>query len=207
MKEQSIAASLARGVVRRFDGFLRRRLGVFHYSEDPGCRLRLSLPRTPYAVHLADGTDVAAGDTVANVHLWNERMPPIPAEGADLRWAREWQRGMTYSLRLLAAYLDADPRYAAIPAVYGQIGFATTRDADTGSHLLRALGFEMFRPRAKGGLWWRFSEFWQNVYSYALLWTYNPNSLRDKPFSAIERLDLFMSRNKLRERYGEKCDA
>ena len=65
----------------------------------------------------------------------------------------------------------------------------------------------MFRPRAKAGPWWRFTEFWQNFYSYALIWTFNPNSLRGKPLSAIERLDLFMSRKMLRERYGEKHDA
>ena len=88
MKEQSVLGSLGRGVIRRFDGLLRRRLGVYHFSEDPGCMFRLSLPRAPYGVRLADGTAIAPDDVVANIHLWNERMTPIPAEGADLHWAR-----------------------------------------------------------------------------------------------------------------------
>lgn len=202
MRQGHVVGRLGRWAVCRLDGVLRRRLGIFQYSEDPGCLLRLSFPPTPYEIRLADGTLVAAGEPVANIHLWNERMPPIPPQGADLPWARRFQRGFAHSLRLLAAYLDADPRYASVRAVYGQVGFTTGRDIDTGAGLLRHLGFEMQRLRPQAGPRQRFNEFWQNLYSYGLLWTFNPGSLRGKPFLAIERVDVFMSRAVLRERYG-----
>jgi hypothetical protein len=45
--------------------------------------------------------------------------------------------------------------------------------------------------------------FWAGVYSWWLMWTFNPNTLRRKRFLDIALSDLWMTRETLLGRYGE----
>ncbi len=201
----AITGRLGRVLVARFDTLLRRGHGVFEFTADPACILRIALCRAGTATTLADGTRIAPRDRLVAIHLWNERLPQMPPTGADLAWARRMYRGCSVSLQLLAKYLAFDPRLAAVCAVYGEAGFLTGTSLDAGVGALARLGFELRRPHAQAGPWRRFAEFWQNVYSYALLWTFNPASLQRKPFLRLERCELWMSRAALDARYGVHC--
>jgi len=197
----SLPAHVARGTIAALDTVLRRRLGVFEFTSDPSCILRISLTRAPVRIDLPGEVHIAKGDPIVDLHLWNERLPQMPPTGADLAWARRMYRAFTISLHLLAKYMALDARMSGVRALYGEPGFLLTSELDAGAAVLRRLGFEVRRPRVRASPWWRFAEFWQNLYSYALLWAYNPASLRHKPFLRLERCQLWMPRHVLDERY------
>lgn len=199
-------ARLARAAIAAFDSLLRRCLGVVEFTADPACVLRIRLRQAPQAVDVA-GVHIAAGDPLVELHLWNERLPRMPASGADLAWARRMLRAFTVSLHLLAKYMALEPRLAGVRAVYGEPGFLVSAELDAGAAALTRLGFEVHRLRAQASPWARFAEFWQSLYSYALLWAYNPGSLHSKPLLRLERCQLWMPRHVLDERYLHARDS
>ncbi|MDI7277035.1 MAG: hypothetical protein QME94_13740, partial [Anaerolineae bacterium] len=169
---------------------------------DPACILRLSLGQAREALVLADGTRIEPGDPVADVHFWNERLPPMPAAGPDLRWARETYRRFAASLRLLADCLEHSPTLVGIRAIRAEFGFSSGAGLEAQRGLYERLGLEVRRVRAARGAWGRFAEFWENLFSYWLIWTYNPASLKGKRFLDLERCQVWMSRQALYARYG-----
>lgn len=197
-----VPARTARALVGRLDALLRRCHGVYEFTTDPACILRIAPATARRATELADGTRVEPGELLVEIHLWNERLPQMPPEGADLAWARRMYRGFTASLQLLAKYLALEPQLAAVRALHGEAAFLTSSGLDTGVGVLSRLGFELRRPRAQAGALARFAGLWPNLYSYALLWTFNPGSLPGKTPWALERFALWMSRATLDERYG-----
>ena len=75
-----------RALMRRIDAWMLRVLGIFEFSDDPECVLRLQITRAPHTLCL-NGRVVNAGEPVLELHLWNEHIPPLPPSGPDLAWA------------------------------------------------------------------------------------------------------------------------
>jgi hypothetical protein len=69
------------------------------------------------------------------------------------------------------------------------------------SGLFERLGFDVLRRDRRDKLRC-FGEFWENFYTWWLIWTFNPGSLRRKEFLCMERAQLWISRQALLERYG-----
>jgi len=202
-QRESVPARIGRRLVRAVDARLRREQGIFVFDDDPACILRISLAPAKAEVALSGGTVVAAGERLVIVHFWNERLPPIPPEGPDLRWARRMVQGAIYSLRLLAQYLASQPGLATVQAVGSDLaGFLAAGDLDLGVGFFERLGFDVQRPHSAAGLWGRLALFWGNVYSWALIWTYNPASVRGKVPWRLGRFSIWMSRATLERRYG-----
>ncbi len=207
MQQEPLPARTGRRFVRALDAYLCRKEGIFVFDEDPACILRLSLIRSPRAMSFASGDRVAPGDQLAMIHLWNERLPPAPGDGSGLQWARGIYRGLLVSLRLLSRYLAQRPELAAVRAIGSDAaGFFTGGNIATGRDLFARMGFELQRSRANPNAWTRFVSFWENFYSWMLIWTYNPATLQGKPPWSLERAALWMSRATLDERYGRPAE-
>ncbi len=202
MPVETLPGRVGRRLVRALDAGLRRAQGTFVFSEHPDCILRLSLMPAERPLRFADGTTVAPGEPLIVVHFWNERLPPVPASGPDLRWARTMIRQSVASLRLLAEYLEGHPELAGVRAIgSGVAGFLSDAALDTGAVFPR-LGFEMQRPLASAGPWQRFLGFWESLYSWMLVWTYNPATVRGKTPWNLKRFGMWMPRATLLARYG-----
>ncbi len=207
MQGETALARAGRRLVRALDAWLRHRQGIFVFSEDPDCIFRLSLTSARAPMAFADGTAVAPGDPLLVIHFWNERLPRVPAGGPDLHWARTMHRQSVASLRLLAGWLQQRPDLTGVRACGADAaGFLTSSALDTGAVFPR-LGFEIQRPHARAGPWGRFVEFWQNVFSWLLVWAYNPSTLRGKAPWTLERFGLWISRPTLLARYGQPQPA
>ena len=192
-----------RAVVRLVDLILERVYRLFYFSDAPDCVLRLSWVRARAAHAFADGTVVRRGDRVANIHLWNERLPRMPRGGPDLAWGRTMHARLRHSLRLLAAYAEDEPTFAGVEAFWGEMAFAVADADDAMPRLLAGLGFEV-TPTAYGdGLWGRCHESLACFYAWLLMWLYNPASLKGKSLLGLRRHQLWLSRRTLRERYWE----
>jgi hypothetical protein len=193
-----------RAMVLALEGFLRRQGRVQEFSQDEECILRIAFTTYKKDVELSDGTKVRAGDRVCELHLWNEHIPPMPADGPDLKWGLRFYRLAVKSLRSLASYISEEG-LADIVALGGQMAFLEKDDSPVLGSLAAQLGFDLVNLTAEGGRWRRFTHFWENIFSWALMWAFNPASLRGKRFLRLQRYRLWMSRRTLLERYGPKA--
>lgn len=195
-----ILRSLGRAGVRLIDYLLD-----FHYkpqifSDDPSCLLRISPAKAPHAIDLSDGTKIAKGDPLIALHFWNDRIG---------KWAKTEKNfgviilaGGRASLRQLAAYLQEHPEYDNAKAIFGDLGFITDRRMEDGGRTFAArIGFDLM-VRAPAG-WYPFRvTFWQNIFSWWMMWSVNPRSIEKIKFGQLQRCELWMSRSRLLERYG-----
>lgn len=188
-----------KGTIRCFDRFLRRILGVFEFCERSDCVLRVRKTVTVRAVTLPDRC-IAAGAPVVELHLWNEHVPPIPPDGPDLAWAVRFQRRLMASFRELAARMRCDPRFANVQAVGGVTVLALLSTGGRERGLFERLGFAVCPYRGPLG---RFGEFWENLYTWAIMWTYNQAALRGRGLLRLRRSEIWMGSDQFLRRYGE----
>jgi hypothetical protein len=187
-----------RSLIRGFDRWLARRYRVFEFSPDPECILRLQFGRAAHSIALPEG-DVQRGQSVLLLHFWNERLPPIPEDGPDLAWAKEGQRKFVHSLQQVGEYLATTPGMPEIQAVGATTALLMSGKAESGARMIRQLGFVVIPYRSPLG---RFGEFWENFYSWLLVWAYNPVSLHAHPLFGLQRSEIWIVPERLVELYG-----
>jgi hypothetical protein len=192
-----------RAMVHRFDGLLRRQKRVQEFTQDEGCILRIALTVYKRDTRLSDGTEVRSGQRICELHLWNERLPPMPREGPDLRWGVRFYRLVVKSLRGLAIYLAAEQELEDIVALRGEMALPGGGDVLASASVGSQVGFDVLNVTLQAGRWGRFKHFWENVYAWALMWTFNPGTLRAKSFLRLQRYQFWMSRQELLRRYGK----
>jgi len=184
--------------VRLIDALLRRATHILTFSTDPRCILRTSLATAEHAIRLAS-TTIPAGSRVLMIHFWNERMPAIPPQGADFRWAVGSQKRFMASLRLLHTWAVEQELLAGIRAVGGSTVLISPEISTAQQRLLEHLGFEVTDYRSPLG---SFGEFWENLFTYTLMRTYNPGTLHGKRFRDLRRKDLWMPVETFTRLYG-----
>lgn len=184
--------------VRELDHWLRALQGVYEFSTDPQCLLRLSVERAPHILRLPDG-EIEKGAPTVDLHLWNEHIPRIPAAGPDFGWALRVHRMLKGSLKAVATELQSDPRLAGVKAIGGANALILPGNPGGGEGLMKRLGFMVTPYRHPLG---RFGEFWENSYSWLLMWTFNAASLRGRSLLALRRSETWMSRVEFLRRYG-----
>jgi hypothetical protein len=198
--------NVPRAMVRGLDRLLQRQGRVQEFTQDEECILRIALTAYKKDFQLSDGTRVRAGDRICELHLWNEHIPPMPSDGPDLRWGLRFYRLAVKSLRSLAAYIAAE-ELEDVVALGGQMAFLEKENPPVLATAAPQLGFDLVNLTAEGGRWLRFTHFWENIFSWALMWTFNPGSLRGKRFLRLQRYRLWMSRRTLLQRYGPRTDG
>lgn len=190
---------LARSI-RRLDAHLRRKQGIFEFSQDPRCLLRVSLEPAELDLEFVDGTRVSAGEPVGIIHLWNEHLLTIPPDGADLHWAMAMRQLMQYTLRELAAAARTDPRLRRAKAFGGTALFVSRGGPSQVAKMASRFGFELIADHRKPSILRSIHDFFQNFLVFGLQWAFNPAGLRGKGFLR-PREPLYMSREALLERF------
>jgi hypothetical protein len=182
----------------------RRRLGIWEFSDDPACILRLGLAVARARVELADGTVVQPGERVGVVHLWNERMPQIPPAGPGLAWAKAFNRRLLHSFRLLARYVATAPALEDIHAFGGQLCLAYSPGV---IRWLRRLGLEIFDPVPLHGPIERTVDLGARLWVWLLRRAFNPASARHLRLSDLQRRPAWFSRRTLIALHGPEDAA
>lgn len=195
------ADEMCRLGIRAIDWVLRRFYRVKPFTDAPDCILRLAPGRSRESILLSDGTRVGVGDPVIELHLWNERLAALPQSRLTLGWGRRLMRGLEASLRLLAAHLEQNPGTRSAVALRGEFGFLM--DLRVAEAVATRLGIDIRLKELPGLRIWR-RAFWDNVYSYLLLWTFSPASMHGKRLPGLNRAVIWMSLDRLLERYGTR---
>jgi len=211
---------VARALVLLIDWVQRKLSGIVEFSHDPDCIARIGASVSRKDVMLPDGTQVKAGERLGEIHLWNEKVPEVPPAGPDMAWGLGLRRKIIQSLKELATYVGQAPEFAHVQVFHGGTSFMRRGGPGgmlTGGDLAVRLGFHVVRtPPVEGGgtpshlssrgiamdLARSFRDFWENLYYLALVWTFNPRSLRTKGLGGLARVELYMTRETLMTRYG-----
>jgi hypothetical protein len=180
----------------------RRRLGIWEFSDDPACILRLALSVAHARVELADGTVVRPGQRVGVVHLWNERMPQIPPTGPGLAWAKAFNRRLVHSFRLLARYVATAPALEDIEDIRAFGGELCLAYSPGVIRWLRRLGVEVFDPVPLHGPIERTVDLGARLWVWLLRRAFNPESARHLRLSDLRRRPVWFSRRTLIALHG-----
>jgi hypothetical protein len=173
-------------------------LEIHELCDDPNCVLRIRRIAAPHTA-ACDGQTIQRGEPIIEIHLWNERIPPMPADGPDLAWAVQMQRLLVGSFRMLARQVQSDPQLAGARAIVGMTSMLAPRDRPGGLRLMEHLGFTVLPYHNPLG---RFGEFWENFYTWWIMWTYNQASLRHRRLFRLVRAEVWMTMAELLSRYG-----
>ena len=73
------------GSVSLFDSIIRTCYGVYEFTDDPACVLRVGLSQARASLTLSDGTRVEYGELIGTLHWWNEHLPRYSTERAGFR--------------------------------------------------------------------------------------------------------------------------
>ncbi len=188
-------------VVRSVDSILRQRQGIHDFTDHEDCLFRISLTQSAAALHLSDGTSVAPGDPVIELHFWNEHLPIMPSAGPSTAWAVRLKRQMDRSLFLLDRYLDREPRFGDVAALTGAPPFASRIGEIQMERTGRRFGFEILAPQ-EAELGDRIHLVFDSMLLWGLGWTFNRPGLRSKTLLR-RRYRLWISRATLHARYRD----
>jgi len=186
-------------LVRRVDAALRRHYGITEFSDESICVLRLSRERAWRRILLSDGTAIAPGDPVGELHFWSEHMPTFARYGPDLAWAAETSRRLRRSFVLLAAALDGDSRWQDLRAVFARWAFAGAFHATHQRRLIEEFGLDIFSP--DGTLAHRLHDLMQDFLLWGMLRAFNPGALNSHGFFR-SRQELWVSRAAVLARFS-----
>ena len=188
------------------DKWLQRRQGVTEYTTHPQCVFRMQVGRSPRQLALRDGTVLRRGQRIVHLHLWNEQIPPVPATGTTIRWARQMQRGMAVALHELARYLAARPELADIAAICADVPCGTQSQAQQLSCIMGHYGFETIPEEEPVPLRERLHRFGDNILISLMVLAQNSVALRADTLRRV-RVPIYLSRQGLAERFGDAKQA
>ncbi len=187
-----------RSLVRRFDDWFSLRLGINRFSDDPFCILRIQHSHAYHSV-VVENQFIHKGDSILAYHLWNERVPLLPPGGADFTWAAKTLSLFRYSLRLIARELCRDETWIDAEAIYG--ASALFPPPEHGEfHPMERLGFYVMPYHSPLG---SFGNFWENFYSWLIMWAYNPPSTRRKQFWRFRRSEMWIGKDRFLKLYSK----
>jgi hypothetical protein len=188
------------------DKWLQHRQGVIEYSAHPQCVFRMQIGRSHRQLLLRDGTVLRRGQCIVHLHLWNEHIPPVPATGTTIRWARQMQHGMAVALRELAKYLAARPELADVAAICADVPCGTQSQAHQLSQIMGHYGFETIPEDEPAPLHERLHRFGDNILISLMVLAQNSVTLRADTLRRV-RVPIYLSRRGLAERFGDTKDA
>lgn len=177
------------------DRLLRKWYGVREFTADPVCLLRLARSEAPVLISLSDGTCIEAGQPVADLHIWNERLPRF-ARGADFGWAITVRQRMRASLGQLARHLADDPAWRETRAVRACVTFGSRRRTAQLRRAAARFGFELVRTASST----RLHDRGEDLLIWAFIRAFNPAAL---PRHCLwrDRTELWISRDTLLRLY------
>ncbi len=182
------------------DALIRTYYGIYDFTDDPKCLLRVALGTARTAVRLSDGTRVENGELIGTLHFWNEHLPRYAPDGPNLRWACAIRDRMRRSLCALAEYVEREPAWREIRAIRGEAALSTRLGILQVQRVGGRYGFECM-PSTNHSFLHRLRAVGEAMTLWSLTRAFNPAALSRQPFIR-DHHELWISRSSLLERYG-----
>jgi hypothetical protein len=192
--------------VRSVDSLLRQRQGIEEFTVDAACVFRISHELAARAVLLSDGTAIAQGDPVLQLHFWNEHLPPMANEGPSAAWAIRLKHCMHRSLTAIANYLQRERTLDTVQALHGAPPFGSRIGAIQMVRTAQRFGFDVIEPDVAPEWRERVHVVFDSMRLWGLAYAFNRAGLRTKGLLR-HRHQLWIARRKLLRLYGGSLDA
>lgn len=189
------------GSVSWADAILRSYYGIYEFTDDPACVLRVGLGQARAPLALADGTRVELGEPVGTLHFWNEHLPRYSARGPDLGWACALRDRVIHSLRAFSEYIECEPGWRAVRAIRTETALPARLGASQIGRVFQRYGFE--RVPTHSSLRARLHGLGECFVLWGLTRAFNPAALPRQPFLR-DRHELWISRATLLTRYARQ---
>ena len=187
-------------LVRGFDVYLRQCYGVYEFTSDPTCVLRVHLSQARAPLMLSDGTRLRTGEPVGVLHLWNERLPRFPNGKPDLHWAKAMRNRLQVSFQALATHVSHQAEWQDVRTFRCSAAFSSVLRAGQMRRVAGAFGFEVV-PTKLSGLGHAHA-LGENFLLWGFARAFNPATLQQQQFFRPRR-DLWISRTALLRRYQQ----
>ena len=197
-----------RGAVQALDWALRERQGIFEYSRDPRCMLRISAGEVAHEVALLNARPVPAGARILDIHFWNEHMAigggPARLPGAEhsLRFATAIRSRFALSLSELADYLADHAELADVAAIRAKFAYPIHADPGMICDVMSRFGFAPEPAEIRPHLISTYLLI--DLFLWALAWSYNARGVSGLASVRRRRRHFWMSRQMLDTRYGAR---
>ena len=181
------------------DKRLRHYYGIYEFTGDDRCILRIAIERTPASVMLSDGTCIERGAAIGALHLWNDQLLRFSERGPDLAWACMMRRRLVHSLLLLATHIKRDPQLEPVSAFRARAVMATRLGLARLDRVAERHGFEAIAipPSLFGPL----QTIGDCINVWCLTRAFNPGALPRQRWRR-QRQELWISRPKLVRTYS-----
>jgi len=185
-------------LVRWFDGWITASVGSMTISTEERCILKVELRRASGTLHCQAPffrRETQSSNFTSGTAICQKSRRKSGWSGA----VETWQR-FQYSLRLLARQVEYEAAFQGVKQFAGSDRYSAYREKDSGARLMERLGFTVLQNPSPLGLLGKFGE---NLYSWILLWAYNPAKLPSHTFLRLERTGIWMSACDLASRFGK----
>lgn len=189
------------GSVAWIDAILRSYYGIYEFTDDPACVLRVGLSEARAPVSLCDGTRIRIGEPVGTLHFWNEHMPRYSERGPDLGWACAVRDRVMYSLRAFTEYIEGEPGWREVRAIRTETALPARLGASQIRRVFQRYGFERVPTHPSLGA--RLHGLGECVVLWGLTRAFNPAALPRQPFLR-DRHEMWISRATLLLRYAHR---
>jgi hypothetical protein len=189
------------GSVAWVDALLRSYYGIYEFTDDPDCVLRVGLGQARAPVSLEDGTRVAIGELVGTLHFWNEHLPRYSSKGPDLGWACAFRDRVIHSLRAFSEYVEGEPGWREVRAIRTETALPARLGASQIGRVFQRYGFE--RVPTHSSFCARLHGLGECFVLWGLTRAFNPAALPRQPFLR-DRHELWISRATLLTRYARR---
>jgi hypothetical protein len=183
------------------DAILRSYYGIYEFTDDPACVLRVGLGQARAQVSLSDGTRVEFGELVGTLHFWNEHLPRYSSKGPNLGWACAVRNRVIYSLRAFSEYIDSEAAWQGVRAIRTETALPARLGASQIGRVFQRYGFE--RVPTDPSLRARLHGLGECFVLWGLTRAFNPAALPRQPFLR-DRHELWISRAMLLTRYARR---
>jgi hypothetical protein len=189
------------GSVAWADAILRSYYGIYEFTDDPACVLRVGLGQARAQVSLSDGTRVEFGELVGTLHFWNEHLPRYSSKGPNLGWACAVRNRVIYSLCAFSEYIDRESAWQEVRAIRTETALPARLGASQIGRVFQRYGFE--RVPTDSSLRARLHGLGECFVLWGLTRAFNPAALPRQPFLR-DRHELWISRAALQTRYARR---
>ncbi len=188
------------------DIILRRYNNIYEFSQAETCIFRISIVLIERELNLSDGTHVKEGETIGELHFWNEHIPTMPEDGPTIAWALQFQRQLRHSLVELSDHVRDDHKLRSVKAFGGEPPFGGEDGLKLLKNLLNRWGFDVIPADYADGRVQKAANMLKNLYTMGLVWAFNPASLTRKKMLGRKRDQIWISRHILIEKYGHMLE-
>lgn len=197
--DDGYSESFIQRAVFRLDRVLRKWHGIYEFCQAGDCLLRVAITPARKRVKLPNGRVVRPGDSIIEIHWWNEHVARLIADRPALARAKVLLSLVQHSFEQLARYVATAPEAQTALFIHGSAVLPMHREDELVT-LVQDLGFCAVHPPA--GYSKQVHDFFEEYLVRALLWAFHRRKARRRRRRVLRRVDLWASRTDFLERYG-----